>query len=608
MSGGWKMKKSELYIDALLTSDFYADIEQGNFCREFYPRFSNRKAWDAVSKNQTAARIIAEADSIPDNQVPPLLFSNYRQFAVNGNRTEYEDVYFKRRKELGFLALALCLTGDKDKYMPRVLDYIVSILEEATWCIPAHARWEKNNADRWRFCDLFAAETCAVTALLYSILGEELEREIPGISSALKEKTLSRSVDTVFDENIVHWWDTQEIPANWTVWCSSNCIIVSLLLEDNGKKRVSHLQRFLANTSRFITHFADDGYCPEGPSYYMKANLMVFQTLLMLHKAIPGSMDALFKDSKLKSMMEFIVNAMIGGNIVTFGDAQPGLRICPALINPAGKYFSSEMLKNRSGLKEVRLGACGDFLASMLALLFDAPEQEHQNKEFTPLPLTVFKDRLAVFRSGELSLSLKAGCNNEPHNHNDLGHFELFSGEQPVIIDAGTGAYAKIHFSDQRYTLWNVKGDGHNAPVFGKYEQIAGAEYTSVFTVENSSVIRCDLSKAYPAEAGVKSFERKITYSPEQVIVEDDFELVHPQTTTVTLLTVCPPEIVDNKTLRLGDVTLELENISLDKTSKMPELKHPASGKMSNIWEADITAVILETTQSRYRMIFRKSC
>ena len=147
------MKNSEQYIDICLASDFYETIAQGSYSREFYPCYSNRDAWKNAAKSPIAARIMAEADKISDNQVPQLLFSNYRQFAVNGNRTEYEEVYFQRRKELGFLALALCITADKEKYMPRLLDYTVAILEERTWCIPAHARWEKDNADRWKFCD-----------------------------------------------------------------------------------------------------------------------------------------------------------------------------------------------------------------------------------------------------------------------------------------------------------------------------------------------------------------------------------------------------------------------------------------------------------------------
>ena len=597
------MKKTERYIHDRLPADFYSRIEKGIFNRNFYPGYSNRKAWKKCLDNPLVGKIISGADLIPENQVPQLLYSNYRQFNVNGNRTEYEALYFRRRMNLAYLAAALCLTGDKEKYLARVLDYTIAILEEGTWCVPAHASWEKDTIDRWRFCDLFAAETGAIMALLSSILGEELEKEIPGIMKTIAEKTLSRTVYAVFDKELFHWWDRHETPANWTPWCSGNCLVTALLMEQNPKKRLAQVKHFLANVSRFISHYSDDGYCPEGPSYYMKANLMVFQTLLILEKAIPGSMKNLFSDPKLKAMMEFLPNVRIGGNnLVTFGDAQPGLRSNPAFILPAGKYFNSEPLLEIACLKEFNIGISGDYLASFLAHLFDRPADLPDNMT-AGMSQSVFKNRLAVFRSEKFSVSLKSGNNSEPHNHNDQGHFELFSGDVPVILDAGTGFYAKINFSEQRYTLWNTRGNGHNAPVFGKYEQVYGKDYVSTFTVHNQTLC-CDLSKAYPAEAGVKTAERKIEFSDSKVTVEDSFSLKKKLPAVITLLTVCKPVVRDSHTILLGNVTLSLENIEFSEMEIMPELVHDRNGKMKNIWDSTITAIRLKSGKNCYKMVF----
>ena len=598
------MKKSERYIHDRLPQDFYQQITAGSFNRQLYPSFADRTAWAKAAKSKFAAEIIAEADLIAENQVPQLLFSNYMQFAINGNRTGYEAPYFCRRKELGFLAAALCLTGDKAKYMARILDYTVAILEERSWCIPAHARWTEDSANRWRNCDLFAAETAAMMALLYSVLGEELEKELPGISSMIRQKTLEQSIYTVMDKTLVHWWDVHEKPANWTVWCSSNCIITGLILEQNNRKLAAQLKRFLANTSRFIHYYADDGYCPEGASYYMKANLMVFQTLLVLDKALPGSMDRIFREQKMKSMMEFLANVRISNTaIVSFGDCQPKLRPCQALLAPAGKYFDSKPLLELAVRDEYVLGACGDFLASLLAMLFERPDTMPQKCSCGKAAL-IFPGRLAAFRSEKFSLSLKTGNNAEPHNHNDLGHFELFSGEVPVILDAGTGSYAKIHFSDQRYTLWHIRGQGHNAPVFGKYEQEYGAEYSSSFTVQDDRVIHCDLSRAYPAEAGVISAERIIKYSEEKVTVEDSFILNKNTAAAITLLTACTPEVKDKTTVQLGDVTLLLEDSVLIDVEQMPDLEHGSDMTVTPIWGAPVFALKLKLQKNHSKMVF----
>ena len=594
------MKKSERYIHDRLPQDFYSRIAGGDYARQLYPAFADREAWSKAGKSKFAAEIIAGADQIAENQVPQLLYSNYAQFAINGNRTEYETPYFRRRKDLGFLAVALCLTGDKAKYMARLLDYTVAILEERSWCIPSHARWTHNSTLRWRNCDLFAAETAAVMALLYLVLGEELEKEIPGISGMIRQKSLEQSIYYVMDKNIVHWWDVQEKPANWTVWCSSNCIITGLILEPDGKKLAAQIRRFLANTSRFIHYYADDGYCAEGASYYAKANLMVFQTIFMLDKALPGAMNKMFSEPKIKAMVEFLPRARIcSGTIVSFGDSQPKLQPCQALLAPAGKYFDSQPLLGLAARSEYRLGECGDFLASLLATLFDRPETIPEMDENSKATV-IFPDRLAIFRSENFSLSLKAGNNNESHNHNDLGHFELFSGDVPVILDAGTGNYAKIHFSEQRYTLWHTRGTGHNAPVFGEYEQVKGEEYTAAFTVQDDRIIRCDLSHAYPDEAGVKSAERLIEYSENTVTVEDSFVLEKEMTAGITLLTACVPEVADDVTIQLGDVCLRLEDSVLESVEQMPDLKH--DGDL--IWGTAVFALKLKLKSNHSKMVF----
>ena len=88
---------------------------------------------------------------------------------------------------MAHLALALCLTGDKEKYMPRLLDYVSAILEESYWCVPAHAQWnpqEKLLLDRPRAA-LFASETGAQMAILHHILGTEFDKYIENFSERI---------------------------------------------------------------------------------------------------------------------------------------------------------------------------------------------------------------------------------------------------------------------------------------------------------------------------------------------------------------------------------------------------------------------------------------
>ena len=495
------VKETDRYISDRVPDDFYRKIEKGEYATNIYPVFADRETWEKARQSPYADIIIQEADAIINEAIPPLYYSDYKMFNANGDRAKFQNSYFQRRKNLGLLTLAMCLTGNKAKYMTKVIDYTVAIMEEWSWCLPAHASWSHDRLERWKFCDLFCAETGAVMAQVHALLADEFDKVFEGLSELIRTKTLERTVYTTLYSGFEHWWLTAAQPANWTPWCSYNNLAINLMLEKDPAKRVFATKEFLGATSRYINHCPADGYSPEGPSYYNKSNLMVFRTLYLLHKAVPGSMDKIWADPKIRAMVEFIVNLQMGAeHQLTFADSRPEIVPNLSFILPAGKIFDSQELLGLGINRLAKLGTEGSHLKESLALLFDMPEKL---PEKCPVgkSVSLFKNRLVILRSAGFTLSLKGGYNNEPHNHNDLGHFSIFNEGKPVVVDAGTGVYSRIHFSTQRYTLWNTRGSGHNAPVFGKYEQVNGWNYTARFELKDNIII-CDLSKAYPAQAG----------------------------------------------------------------------------------------------------------
>ena len=86
-------RKGGAFFDAYLPADLFEKIAKGEYNRNLYPVFSDRKAWEKARKSKYADQIIAIADSIPEKQIPSLLFSNYRRFITDGNRTGYQSPY-----------------------------------------------------------------------------------------------------------------------------------------------------------------------------------------------------------------------------------------------------------------------------------------------------------------------------------------------------------------------------------------------------------------------------------------------------------------------------------------------------------------------------------
>lgn len=595
------------YFDQYISEDFYNQIKAGNFNRNIYPKFSDRKAWAKARKSKYADMIIKKADAALKAKVPQLLYSEYHRYAEAGDRKGYEQLFFERRANLGYLTVAMCLTGDKAKYMPKILDYTVAVLEEFTWVVPAHTYWKGENYQQLgdvMNTDLCASSTGAMMAIIYHVIGEELDKEFENITEKIRRITLARTVYNVFYNpepykiGQLWWFKLDGKKNNWTPWCSYNNILTAIILEKDTEKLAYFIRRYLQANAHFVNKYGDDGYCNEGPTYYSYAGLKLFEIFHILHKIRPNSMEKVFAVPKIRAIFEFIANVRIGDKYqINFADSSAaftpkleGIAVCGKLMN------SAPMLSIAAG-RTASLGSNGQNLNTCMRLLFDVPEDIESVKPVF-IPFTYFKDRMAIIRSDKFSATMKAGNNAESHNHNDLGHFTVYYRDNPIIIDAGTERYSRVNFSAQRYTLWYTRGSGHNAPVFGNIEQQPGKDYTAVFTAAKPEKVVCDLGKAYPAEAGVKNFLRTLDFISEKIVIEDKIELAKEQDVQIKLLSVAKPEKINSRKLKIGKAVLELDGIELDKINVLP--------KMNGGWNCVVYEIILKGKKSNYKITFKE--
>ncbi len=70
-----------------------------------YPTVSEREEWDQIP-DAIQHKIIEKAESFSELEVPPLPASVYLQFKRNGNRSNYQDLWFERRSRLHYLVTA----------------------------------------------------------------------------------------------------------------------------------------------------------------------------------------------------------------------------------------------------------------------------------------------------------------------------------------------------------------------------------------------------------------------------------------------------------------------------------------------------------------------
>ncbi len=129
-----------------------------------------------------------------------------------------------------------------------------------------------------------------------------------------------------------------------------------------------------------------------------------------------------------------------------------------------------------------------------------------------------------IFRGKYFCAAAKGGHNGENHNHNDCGNVIVYADGRPVLIDAGVGAYTRDTFSDRRYTIWTMQSSFHNLPEINGCMQRNGAEFAAHNTVFSADSFSCELSGAYPQEAGLLSYRRRMQLEENRVTLISQFQ------------------------------------------------------------------------------------
>lgn len=514
---------------------------QGNVlpCSEFR-LFSDMEKVEFTPERM--APVIAKAESFLDTPIPILPASVYREYKVNGNRTNYETPFFLRRDMAAYLAHAEAYEK-KGRFTEKLMDAVWAIMEESSWVIPAHHY--NNPVCSYQdylppvygnnYChgiDLFAGTTGGMLAFVYYIAKDALDGIAPIICEKMKYMLRERIIRPFLE--LTPWWGGERGNRvnNWNPWIISNVLTVTALTEESTVVREQVVNKVMDYLDNFISWYKDDGGCDEGPSYWGAAGASLFDCLELIED-ISGGRLTIYDTDIVRNIAEYIYKVNIDGtNYVNFADCPPKVPHSPSMLVRLGKKCNSEFLTN-FGKKQA---AFGDYCYSswhFYRALKDmcSPVLKPEN---CPMPLCSYLSDLKVMTARETTdtakgtfLAAKGGNNDEMHNHNDVGNFIIYRDGKPVLIDTGVGTYTKQTFSPERYQIWFMQSGYHNLPSFGGIDQHVGAQYASSDEVFDESIpsFRSELAAAYPAETGVKSYVRSVRLDGGKVTVSDSFEL-----------------------------------------------------------------------------------
>ena len=513
-------------------------------------------------------KVIEAAEKALEEDIPFLPLSLYRQFYLNGNRSNYENLYFKRRR----MALALATAESyekKGRFVEKLCDLVFAIMEETSWIIPAHT-WhsptrpgtdvpEVFNSQRMHGIDLFSAATAAVMATIYYTCRDAISQISPIIVERMEHEIYIRSILPYISRTFTWGGEFGNRPNNWCPWIVSNILFVCAVTVKNDYERNAVLKKALVHLDNFTNLYPDDGGCDEGPSYWDAAGAAYFDCLELIYDMTGGAIDV-FDHPLVRAMGEYEAKFNINGiRFINFADCGGRVNANGTLLARYGKRVGSQMLE-KFGINMTAHNSVGTNINHAYRSIKDLMTPTY--KELTPTRAeknTIFPNlKVMISRQNEdtskgIFLAIKGGNNAESHNHNDVGNFIVYYDGDPVIIDVGVGQYTKQTFSPRRYELWFMQSGYHNLPSFDGVDEKNGAAFRSSSEVydEKTGSYTMELAGAYLPEAGLRSFVRSAVLVDGEVRVTDSILLDKERAIDFHFMTYEKPELVSEGVISL---------------------------------------------------------
>ena len=558
-----------------------------------FPTVHERERWESLPASVRAG-YIADGEEAMAREWPTLLATRYLEFARDGNRSRFEEVYFGRRDMLASLVIAECMEG-QGRFLDAIVNGIWLICEESSWTIPSVVYTQKAGyglPDTTEpIVGLFSAETSALLSCAYYLLGDQLDTVSPLVRLRIAREIQARILTPCLERDDF-WWMGFAARAvnNWNPWIHSNLLLTTLIIEADPDRRLAEIAKSLRSLDRFIDPYPADGGCDEGPSYWGRAGASLFDCLETLRYATNGGID-IYDEPLIQNIGKYIYRAQIAEHyFLNFADA-PAVLALPAYIvfrygqrigDPQmvalGAWAARANNLMREGDKALRRysrASLPRFLPEVFGLseLMDAEARQ-------PLPRDVWLDTIQVMAARDQEgassgwyLAAKGGHNAESHNHNDIGQVVVYLDGKPLLVDAGVETYSRKTFGPDRYQIWTMQSAYHTLPTIDGVMQAPGKAFAArnVSYQSDDAGVRfsLDIAGAYPAESGLVSWQRAVTFQRGQgVEVVESYETSRVAgEITLSFLTPCA-------------VSLGKGEIWLGET-KLPDGRLTAKGRIS---------------------------
>lgn len=594
-------------------------LEKGGAFSELqpFPPLPERSAYEQLPQ-QLKERLITMGEARLGYAYPSIRATDFMDFCRTGNRVTYENLYFSRRHALNDLVLAEC-TENKGRFLDDIINGILAICEESAWQLPPHNSYLRGAPseilpDLTRpVLDLFACETGAQLACICYLMRGQLDAVSPYLVTRIRFELERRILTPYLHEHF--WWMGQgeEPMCNWTPWCTQNVLIAAFLSDCPQETRRAVLLKSAESLDFFLKDYGEDGCCDEGAQYFRHAGLCLDMAADLLNRVTDGAFSRLYQWEKIKNVAAYIYNVHVDGKYYfNFADCSPVAGRAGVREYLFGKHTGQKFLM-RFAAEDFRSAEDAQYrdesyllsLYYRLLHAFTYAEISTFPAEETAAPQDIFYPSIGLFisRSDAFCLAVKAGDNDDNHNHNDIGSLTLYKNGSPILADIGVESYCAKTFSSRRYEIWTMQSAYHNLPTIDGLDQHDGASYratgvSTAFSAEAAS-ISMELSDAYPFSRQKRSYVRQVTLDKTQNLITLT-DTTDCEDVLLNFISYHKPEATGNS-IQTGDATLTFSGARLDTIEVLPI----TDARLQTAWEHELYRIRLRMTAPVFRLRIR---
>ncbi|UCC97890.1 MAG: heparinase II/III family protein [Phycisphaerales bacterium] len=478
----------------------------------------NRDRWTELSRHDSFAGEISDAERLLDEPIPEQSDDLYLDFSRTGNRTRWQRVSGRRRRRIPTLVVAECLEN-KGRFLPAFDEIVEVLCSERTWVMPAHDAKLTNFHGESIDIDLGSSALAWSLATADYLLADKLSPETRRlIRENLERRIFQPYRDMVLGQRQKNWWMTGT--NNWNAVCLANVTGSAMAVIDSRDERAFFAAAAEYYSKSFLEGFTDDGYCSEGLGYWNYGFGYYVMLCETIHQATGGKVD-LLADGKAKQAATF------GSRIEIISEVYPAFADCSIRAEPSSRlmyYLSRRLGLGLRRWERIDPVSAGSSLYQSMMYSFDnsatATPPAESASEGPGLRSWFDQAGVLICRSGSdsssrFAVALKGGHNNEHHNHNDVGSFVVVLGNRPLLIDPGGEVYTARTFSGRRYESNVLNSFGHPVPLVAGKLQETGRQARArlvrhAFGADTDAVV-FDIASAYDVPE-LKKLERTFVY------------------------------------------------------------------------------------------------